>query len=69
MSSLFVFAASREVEPFVSTLPRTLQTGIGKAAAAVAVARELATRDTRLVCLLGVAGAYGADPEVGILAE
>jgi len=64
VTPLFVYAAPREGEPWHGD-PRTLQLGVGKVAATLALARRaLAARPTAVV-LFGVAGAYPGGPEIG----
>ena len=65
---LFAYATLREVAPFAARLVPAVEIGVGKAAAAATLARELATHTgTRLVVLLGIAGAYSRRVPIGSL--
>jgi futalosine hydrolase len=64
MTPLYVYAAPREGEPWAHD-PRMLGLGVGKVAAALALARRVLAERPAAVVLFGVAGAYPAGPAIG----
>ncbi len=62
---LFAYAHEREGRRLRAAGVPCLETGVGKAAAAAALAAGLAGGDFELVVLVGVAGAYPDGPPVG----
>lgn len=64
MRPLYVYAAPKEGEPWAGD-PRTLQLGVGKVAATLALARRVLEPRPAAVVLFGVAGAYAGGPAIG----
>lgn len=64
MRPLYAYAAPKEGQPWAGE-PRTLQLGVGKVAATLALARRVLERRPSAVVLFGVAGAYPGGPAIG----